>query len=91
MYLVVYDISNEKRLRRIARITEKFGIRVQKSVFECIISESEVNKLIKEVLDVMKLDEDNLRVYEISSSNVKKIRVFGNSIPPIEEDDIIIV
>ena len=31
--LVCYDIANENRLRKVERITEGYGYRVQKSVF----------------------------------------------------------
>ncbi len=34
-YFVAYDVSEEKRLRRIAKICEDYGVRIQKSVFEC--------------------------------------------------------
>lgn len=34
-YLVSYDIANPKRLRRVARVLEGFGTRLQFSVFEC--------------------------------------------------------
>jgi len=34
-YLVSYDICNPKRLRRVARVMEGFGVRLQYSVFEC--------------------------------------------------------
>ncbi len=34
-YLVSYDISNPKRLRRVAKVLESFGTRLQFSVFEC--------------------------------------------------------
>ncbi len=34
-YLVSYDICDPKRLRRVAKILEGFGTRLQYSVFEC--------------------------------------------------------
>ena len=34
-YLVSYDIANPKRLRRVAKLLESFGTRLQYSVFEC--------------------------------------------------------
>ena len=34
-YLVAYDISNPKRLRKVARTCEDFGLRRQFSVFFC--------------------------------------------------------
>mgnify|MGYP001408461485 CR=1 FL=1 len=36
-YLVSYDISHPKRLRRVARAMEGFGVRLQYSVFECAL------------------------------------------------------
>lgn len=34
-YIVSYDISNDKRLRRVAKVVEAYGRRVQFSVFRC--------------------------------------------------------
>jgi CRISPR-associated protein Cas2 len=34
-YLVSYDICNPRRLRRVAKVLEGFGARLQYSVFEC--------------------------------------------------------
>ena len=36
-YLVSYDICNPKRLRRVAKAMEGFGVRLQYSVFECAL------------------------------------------------------
>ena len=37
--LVAYDITNAKRLRRVADVCENFGVRVQYSLFECRLEE----------------------------------------------------
>lgn len=34
-YLVSYDICHPRRLRRVAKVLEGFGVRLQFSVFEC--------------------------------------------------------
>lgn len=34
-YIVSYDISDDKRLRRVAKVVEAYGRRVQFSVFRC--------------------------------------------------------
>ena len=36
-YLVSYDICHPKRLRRVAKAMEGFGLRLQYSVFECAL------------------------------------------------------
>jgi CRISPR-associated protein Cas2 len=38
-YLVAYDIRAPKRLRRVAKVLEDFGLRVQKSVFIALLDE----------------------------------------------------
>jgi len=43
-WLILYDIRNEKRLRRIAKLMERYGERVQKSVFEAMCGEITIQK-----------------------------------------------
>lgn len=40
-YIVAYDISEPKRLRRVAKILLGYGLRVQYSVFRCELSSRE--------------------------------------------------
>ncbi len=37
-YIIAYDICCPRRLRRVARVCEDYGLRIQKSVFECELS-----------------------------------------------------
>ena len=39
MYLIAYDISDPRRLRRVAKLLNRFGVRIQKSVFACDIDD----------------------------------------------------
>jgi len=44
--LVAYDVATEdsagrRRLRRVAQACEAYGQRVQKSVFECVLSDAD--------------------------------------------------
>ena len=53
-YLVCYDICDDKRLRRVAEICSDFGVRLQYSVFECDLDDSEkivLNGKLEEVID----------------------------------------
>ncbi len=45
MFVVCFDVCDDKRLRRIARELGNFGVRVQKSVFECHLDDSELAAL----------------------------------------------
>jgi CRISPR-associated protein Cas2 len=59
-YLVCYDISDPKRLKRVAQICEGYGIRFQLSVFECILDDLAYQKLKSRASKVMNQDEDQL-------------------------------
>ena len=66
--LVTYDISDTEttgtsRLRRIADVCEKYGQRVQYSVFECRLSKTRLTRMIGEVRDIIDHDVDSVIIY----------------------------
>lgn len=82
MVLISYDVSTEtpngsRRLRRISKICEDFGQRVQYSVFECLVDPvqwlSLRNKLEKEIDPKV----DSLRYYYLGSNWRRKVEHIG--------------
>ena len=70
LVLVCYDVSTEtkqgrRRLRRVAKVCESTGQRVQKSVFECQLDVAKFEALERELLAEIDLTEDCLRIYRI--------------------------
>lgn len=66
--LIAYDVSTaepagERRLRRVARACADYGQRVQKSVFECSIGETEWVRLRARLLAEIDTGKDSLRFY----------------------------
>ncbi len=66
--LITYDIANTDeagsvRLRRVAEVCEKYGQRVQFSVFECRLSATRLARMIGEVEDVIDRRRDSVIVY----------------------------
>ena len=59
-YLVSYDISDPKRLRKVARTLEGFGVRLQYSVFECPLDDIRLAKLKAEIQSLLNSDEDQV-------------------------------
>ena len=83
--LVTYDIADTDgagafRLRRIAHVCEKYGQRVQYSVFECRLSPERLARMIGEVQDVIDRDHDSVIVYRFPGGRIKDARLrFGRS------------
>jgi len=66
-YMIVYDISDKKRLNKIYRIIKKHGLYAQKSVYFYYGNEKQVNILLNKIAKIMNLIEDDLRAYPVSS------------------------
>lgn len=70
LVLVCYDVNTEtkagrRRLRRVARVCESTGQRVQKSVFECQLDMARFETLERELLAEIDPGLDCLRLYRM--------------------------
>lgn len=59
-YLIAYDISDERRLRRICKVMEEYGERLQYSVFLCDLSSMEHVRWRTRIHDEMNLAADSV-------------------------------
>lgn len=80
--LVSYDVATDtpegqRRLRHVARACLDFGQRVQKSVFECSVSEMQYEKLRHRLLKCINEEEDNLRIYRLQTPKERFIEHYG--------------
>ncbi len=80
--LVTYDVSTDsidgrRRLRRVAKVCEGFGQRVQKSVFECIVNATELEQLLHRLRSEIALEEDSLRIYRLREPRNQHLQMIG--------------
>lgn len=59
-HLIAYDIAEPTRLRRICKLMEDFGSRLQYSVFLCDLSVGELSELEVAAREIMNLNEDSI-------------------------------
>mgnify|MGYP001613998057 FL=1 len=76
-YLVSYDIPDTKRRTKLAKTLEDFGDRVQYSVFECILDNKLLDKMVKRIHKIAKAEDDSIRIYSICANCEKIIKVIG--------------
>jgi CRISPR-associated protein Cas2 len=86
MRVVAYDISDPKRLRKVAKICEKYLRRVQKSVFEGELTKSQLYALKNDLKKNIDKKEDTIIIYLIPRAYIKKRITLGKDI----EDQYII-
>lgn len=77
VYLIFYDMADEGRRRKIAHMLESYGLRVQLSVFECVLDEKQYEVLSHKILRIINKKEDQVRCYPISETARKKVIILG--------------
>lgn len=86
LILITYDVSTvekagARRLRRVAQACQDYGVRVQKSVFECQVGQKEWVQLRARLLREIKPDEDSLRFYFLDAEAAAKTEHHGVNKP----------
>lgn len=68
-WLVTYDISDPKRLKRVARALEKVGLRCQKSVFHFHGSPEQVERLLEGLTPLLDLANDVVQAWRLAEAS----------------------
>ena len=74
-YLVCYDISNDKRLRKVFKTCRNYGDHLQYSVFECDLSETEMVNLESELSEIINHIEDQVLFVALGPAESRGERV----------------
>jgi CRISPR-associated protein Cas2 len=90
-YLVCYDISDPKRLRKVARSCEDFGYRKQKSVFLCRVSATDFVRLRSRLYDLINLEEDQVLFIPMTNSCLERMEAIGRPTDPHDKNDVVMV
>lgn len=78
--IITYDIDTESdgnRLRKVAKTCERYGYRVQKSVFELSIDPAQLTHLINDLKRIINPSADSIRVYKCGKSMKGNIEILG--------------
>ncbi|MCX5863372.1 MAG: CRISPR-associated endonuclease Cas2 [Deltaproteobacteria bacterium] len=91
MFVVVaYDIVDDRKRLRVAKLMKSYGVRVQKSVFECILDDRRYLKMKEQVEKLIDWEDDGVRYYILCAGCVKNIDTSGVGVI-MEDEDVIVV
>lgn len=84
LVLITYDVdtiseTGQKRLRKVAKLCQDYGQRVQNSVFECRLSEAQFVVLKNKLENIMNNDLDNIRFYFLGNNWNNRIESLGKN------------
>lgn len=94
LILVTYDVNTQdkegrKRLRRVAKQCLNYGVRVQASVFECVVDTAQFRILRKILTEEIDPEKDSLRFYNLGSGKRSNAEHVGAK-PSLNVEDTLI-
>lgn len=93
--LLAYDVDTTTpeggaRLRRVAKLCEGYGLRVQKSVFEIVADDADLLRLLAQVNDTIDADCDSVRIYRLPHNGLADVKTLGVAQVQAHRDDLVI-
>ncbi len=77
IWVVCYDVVDDKRRRKVMETLEGYGRRAQYSVFECDLDLTKVLRLSNQLNYLINQEEDDVRFYPLNEGDVKRIMILG--------------
>ena len=86
LVLITYDVNTEslagqKRLRKVAKLCERYGIRVQNSVFEVLLDAAQLETLKAGLAAAMDAEHDSVRFYRLGNHYKNRVDTMGKTGP----------
>jgi len=80
--LITYDVSTssdggKRRLRRVAKVCEDYGQRVQNSVFECQLEPAQLVEMKALLFAIIEVEKDSLRFYNLGRNWHNRVEHVG--------------
>jgi len=92
LYLVTYDVSDPKRLRKVFRTMRGFGEHLQLSVFQCDLTPMARVEMQAALEDIIHHEEDKVLIIDLGATEarpVKSIEALGRQVRPVKRGSVI--
>ena len=80
LYLVAYDITDNKRLNRVRDFLKGYSTGGQKSVYECFLSEGELRRVVTGLDDIIEPEEDRVHIFALDGRS--RVHTLGIALQP---------
>lgn len=77
LFVVCYDISDDSTRNQMSERLLDFGVRIQESVFECVLDPYGYVRMMESLDKVAIADKDRLRIYKVCQTCTESIRIYG--------------
>lgn len=84
LYLIAYDITDDKRLNRMRHFLKGYSTGGQKSVYECFLTDGELRYVTRRLHGLIKDDEDRAHIFTMDGRS--RTHTLGIAIQPKDPD-----
>ncbi len=89
LYVIAYDIPNDKRRTKVHKTLSGFGQWTQYSLFECHLNAKQYLQLRQKLDRLLNAKEDSVRFYGLCTNCLAKVDTVGSEKP--KDQEVIIV
>lgn len=92
LYIVAYDISDQKRWRRVFKIMNGYGEWLQLSIFQCRLTQKQQAELVALLDGVIHHGDDHIVLLDmgLAESVVPRVVSLGKTFAPVEQEPVIV-
>lgn len=80
LYLIAYDITNDRRLNRVRQFLKGYSTGGQKSVYECFLTDGELRYVKKKIERLIREDEDRVHIFTMDGRS--RTHALGIAVQP---------
>lgn len=91
VYLVCYDVSDNRCRSRLAKKLEIYGLRIQMSVFECVLTQIQCDRIVEFINKTIDGETDRVRLYPLTEAVRAKVIILGLTPEIAIDDDVFIL
>jgi CRISPR-associated protein Cas2 len=90
LYTISYDIPDDGRRLKVAKVLKDFGERVHFSVFEARLRDDQLERLKKRITKILEPEEDSVRIYTLCAACAERVEILGQGMLTQDPDIIVI-
>jgi len=75
--IVAYDIADERRLTKVAKVMLDYGVRVQKSIFEVAVNKQVFREMKQRVEKIIVWEEDGVKYFPVCERCAGTVEIIG--------------
>ncbi len=80
LYLIAYDIADDKRLNRVREFLKGYSTGGQKSVYECFLTDGELRYITEKLAWLIDEEEDRVHIFTMDARS--RTHTLGIAIQP---------